>query len=142
MALLISQSVKELIKCANTASLAEHCSRRILGPLVLRQRHSVKKAHPLSHGLRRASSPKGRACHPGRLSTKCNTFNQNFGWCFPAKTFSRTIVDQIFNKLNIFIGNCPKIKTFWKEKSYNIVGVLVCSALLRFMRLGKVDKGV
>ena len=29
----------------------------------------------------------------GRLSSKCNTISQNFGWSFPTKTFSGTIVD-------------------------------------------------
>ena len=35
------------------------------------------------------------------MSSKCNTFSQNFGWRFPAKTFSGTVVDDIFN--NVFL---------------------------------------
>ena len=78
----------------------------------------------------------------GRLSTKCNTFSENFGWSFPTKTLPGAIIDKIFNQPNIFIGNRPEIKTFRKEKSHNVVRILVCSALPRFMRLGKVDKSV
>ena len=78
----------------------------------------------------------------GRLSTKCNTFSKNFGWSFPTKTLSGAIIDKIFNQPNIFIGNRPEIKTFRKEKSHNVVRILVCSALPWFMRLGKVDKSV
>ena len=76
----------------------------------------------------------------GGLSSKCNTFSQNFGWCFPAKTFPGTIINQIFHYLNVFIGNRPEIKPFWKEKPYDIVRILVRSALPRFVWLGKVDK--
>ena len=90
----------------------------------------------------RTTPPSRRSAAHGRLSSKCNTSSQNFGWSFPAKTFPGTIVDQVFDNLNIFISNRPKIKPFWKEKTDNIVRILVCSALPRFMRLGKVDKGV
>ena len=76
----------------------------------------------------------------GRKSIKCNTFKENFGRSFPIETRSGTVIDEVFDELNILIRNRPEIKTFWKEKSYNIVGILVCSPLPWFMRLGKIDK--
>ena len=77
----------------------------------------------------------------GRKSSKCNTFlGKNLSRSFPIETFSRAVIDKVFDKLNILIGNRPEIKAFWKEKSHNVVRIFVCSALPWFMRLGKVDK--
>ena len=77
------------------------------------------------------------------MSSKCNTFiKENFIRRFPFKTFSGTVIKEIFNERNLKIRNRPEIKPFWKEKSDDVVGVLVGTALPWFMRLSKVDKGV
>ncbi|MBR4865947.1 MAG: hypothetical protein IKU11_04620, partial [Clostridia bacterium] len=47
----------------------------------------------------------------GRMSIKCNRISQNFNWSFPAKTLPGTVIDQIFNDLNILISNRPEIET-------------------------------
>lgn len=56
----------------------------------------------------------------GRLSGKCNTFSKDFVGHFPAETFSETIIDEIFDKLNIFICNRPEIKALRKEESNDL----------------------
>ena len=76
------------------------------------------------------------------MSIKCNRISQNFSWSFPAKTLPGTVIDQIFNDLNILISNRPEIETFWKEKTNHIVGVLIRSTLPGFMWFGKVDEGM
>ena len=86
--------------------------------------------------------PSCSASH-GRLSSKCNTIiKENFQWSFPIETFSGTIIQQTLNNRNIQIRNRPEIKAFRKEKPDQVVGVLVWTPLPRFMRLGKVNKGV
>lgn len=59
----------------------------------------------------------------------------------PAKRLPGAMIDEVFDELNVLIGDLPEIKPFWKEKSYNTVRVLVRTTLPRFMWLGKVDKG-
>ena len=77
----------------------------------------------------------------GRKSSKCNRIRaENLSRSFPIETFSGAVIDKVFDKLNILIGNRPEIKAFGKEKSDNVVRIFVCSALPWFMRLGKEDK--
>ena len=81
--------------------------------------------------------------HPGRLSTKCNTFiKENFSRSFPVETFSGAVVEYVLNKSDFLFGDRPEIKSFRKEKSNDIVGVFVRTALPWAMRLCKVDKGI
>ena len=76
---------------------------------------------------------------PGGKSSKCNTFEENFSRSFPTKRFSGAIIEQIFDMKDLLSGNSPEIKTLREEKTNQIIGVLINTSLLGFMRLGKVD---
>ncbi len=55
-----------------------------------------------------------------RLSTKHNSFNKGFIAYFPAEAFSMTVIDEIFNKPNVFNRNRPEIKSLRKEESNDL----------------------
>lgn len=63
----------------------------------------------LSLGLRRARAE-------SQVSATLSVF-KNLGRRFPAKTFSRTIVNKIDNIIYSLLRNCTKIETFREEET-------------------------
>lgn len=79
----------------------------------------------------------------GRKSSKCNTsFPKNLVRRFPIETFSGTVINKIDNAIYSILGDSAKVKTLWKEKSKQIIGILIRSTLPGLVRLGKVDQCV
>ncbi len=76
----------------------------------------------------------------GGLSTKCNTLGteEYLSGSSPTETFSRTIIDQILNDLNIRISNRTKIKSFFEKETNNIISVLISASLPGLVRLSEI----
>ena len=77
----------------------------------------------------------------GETSSKCNS-RKNVFWSFPAEAFSRARVDKIDNRIQGLLRNSTEITAFGEEKSQQAVCILICTALPRLVRLGKVDQRV
>ena len=82
--------------------------------------------------------PKSKA---GGTSSKCNS-RKNVFWSFPAEAFSGARVDKIDNRIQGLLRNSTEITAFGEEKSQQAVCILICTALPRLVRLGKVDQRV
>lgn len=65
---------------------------------------------------------------------------KDFGRRQPTETLSWTAIEKILNMADNFVRDCAKVKTFRKEKSNQIIGILVGPALPWFMRLGEINK--
>ena len=77
----------------------------------------------------------------GGTSSKCNS-RKNVFWSFPAEAFSGARVDKIDNRIQGLLRNSTEITAFGEEKSQQAVCILICTALPRLVRLGKVDQRV
>jgi hypothetical protein len=55
--------------------------------------------------------------------SKCNSFAKDFVWCFITKTFTGSIIQQIFYLLNLFFGNYRKISLLGQDASYETNGI-------------------
>ena len=67
---------------------------------------------------------------------------QNVFWSFPTEAFSGARVDKIDNRIQRLLRNSTEITAFGEEKSQKAVCILICTALPRLVRLGKVDQRV
>ena len=67
---------------------------------------------------------------------------ENFSRSLPGETFSRTIINKIFDELNVLIGDRTEIETLRKEKTNNIIGVFIRYSLPGFVRLSKENEGL
>lgn len=77
----------------------------------------------------------------GRKSSKCNTiFEENFGRGAPTETFSRTGVQKLNDHIQLRLRQSAEIIALREEKAQQTVGVFVCAALPRLVRVRKIHR--
>ena len=93
--------------------------------------------------LKNLLPPDRRWRSPGKKSSKCNRRGEeNFGWGEPTEAFSGARIKQMDNKIYMFRGSSTKIAALREEETQQAVGVLVCSTLPWFVRLGKINQSM
>ena len=80
---------------------------------------------PLSHLLCKCQLSRRESQERGRLSIKCNTLKKDLSGRFPAKTFSRAIIEKVNDFIEFFIRKRPKIKTFRKKETKQSIHIFI-----------------
>ena len=86
------------------------------GGIVLNKLHFFKLPGILNFYATTPQSRLRRDRAESQVSATLSVF-KNLGRRFPAKTFSRTIVNKIDNIIYSLLRNCTKIETFRKEET-------------------------
>ena len=126
-----------------TPSTPSYGRKRALSPLRRPRRRpsstppatAIFPRHPAG---RTAGSARTRPRDQDRLSSKCNSLEEDIERRAPVESLARPVVDQIKDALKLRLRYVQKVTTPGKEISKQSIGVFVAAPLPRLMRFRKI----